>query len=84
MTAGLLLVSSMKEPQSRVNIRVKGDGPLGGLLIDAGLDGTVRGYVEKPHVELPPNADGKLDVGGAIGTDGYLYIRSRYGSRLSV
>ncbi len=74
MTAGLLLVSSMKEPQSRVNIRVKGDGPLGGLLVDAGLDGTVRGYVEKPEVELPPNADGKLDVGGAIGTDGYLYI----------
>ncbi len=74
MTAGLLLASSMKKPQSRVNIRVKGDGPLGGLLVDAGLDGTVRGYVEKPHVELPPNENGKLDVGGAIGTDGYLYV----------
>ena len=74
MTAGLLLASSMKKPQSRVNIRVKGNGPLGGLLIDAGLDGTVRGYVEKPHVELPPNENGKLDVGGAIGTDGYLYV----------
>ncbi|MFK8186480.1 MAG: Hsp33 family molecular chaperone HslO [Phormidesmis sp.] len=74
MTAGLLLVSSMKQPQSRVNIRIKGDGPLGGLLVDAGLDGTVRGYVEKPHVELPPNKQGKLDVGGALGTDGYLYV----------
>ncbi|MEL6491484.1 MAG: Hsp33 family molecular chaperone HslO [Cyanobacteria bacterium J06621_3] len=74
MTAGLLLVSSMKKPESRVNIRIKGDGPLGGLLVDAGLDGTVRGYVEKPHVELPPNEQGKLDVGGAIGTDGYLYV----------
>ena len=74
MTAGLLLVSSMKEPQSRVNIRVKGNGPLGGLLVDAGLDGTVRGYVEKPQVELPPTANGKLDVGGAIGRDGYLYV----------
>ena len=48
-------------------------GPLGGLLIDAGLDGTVRGYVDNPEVELPPNAKGKLDVGGAIG-DGYLYV----------
>lgn len=74
MTAGLLLVSSMKKPESRVNIRIKGDGPLGGLLVDAGLDGTVRGYVEQPHVELPPNADGKLDVGGAVGRDGYLYV----------
>ncbi|MGC1307585.1 MAG: Hsp33 family molecular chaperone HslO [Phormidesmis sp.] len=74
MTAGLLLVSSMKQPQSRVNIRVKGDGPLGGLLVDAGLDGTVRGYVEKPHVELPPSPSGKLDVGAAIGKAGYLYV----------
>ncbi len=73
MTAGLLLASSMKKPQSRVNIRVKGDGPIGGLLVDAGLDGTVRGYVEKPDVEIAPNADGKLNVGGAIG-DGYLYV----------
>ena len=73
MSAGLLLASSMKRPESRVNIRIKGDGPLGGLLIDAGLDGTVRGYVDNPEVELPPNAKGKLDVGTAIG-DGYLYV----------
>jgi len=73
MSSGLLLASSMKPQQSRVNIRIKGDGPLGGLLVDAGLDGTVRGYVENPSVELPPNAKGKLDVGTAIG-DGYLYV----------
>ncbi|MCW6037723.1 Hsp33 family molecular chaperone HslO [Spirulina subsalsa FACHB-351] len=74
MTAGLLLVSSMKREGSRVNIRIKGNGPLGGLLVDAGLDGTVRGYVDHPHVELPPNDKGKLDVGGAVGRDGYLYV----------
>jgi molecular chaperone Hsp33 len=73
MSAGLLLASSMKTQQSRVNIRIKGDGPLGGLMVDAGVDGTVRGYVENPEVELPLNALGKLDVGGAIG-EGYLYV----------
>ena len=73
MAAGLLMASSMKRPGSRVNVRVKGDGPLGGLLVDAGLDGTVRGYVANPSVELPPNAKGKLDVGGAVG-NGYLYV----------
>lgn len=73
MTAGLLMASSMKRTGSRVNIRVKGDGPLGGILIDAGLDGTVRGYVENPSVELPPNSKGKLDVGGAVGK-GFLYV----------
>ena len=74
MSSGLLLVSSMKREEARVNIRIKGDGPLGGLLVDAGLDGTVRGYVDNPGVELPPNAVGKLDVGGAVGHSGYLYV----------
>jgi molecular chaperone Hsp33 len=74
MSAGLLLASSMKRAASRVNIRVKGDGPIGGILVDAGLDGTVRGYVENPVIELPPNSKGKLDVGGAVGHDGYLYV----------
>ena len=74
MVAGLLLASSMKTDESRVNIRIKGEGPLGTILVDAGLDGTVRGYVQHPHVELPPNSQGKLDVGGAVGKDGYLYV----------
>ncbi|MGD1913084.1 MAG: Hsp33 family molecular chaperone HslO [Rivularia sp. (in: cyanobacteria)] len=73
MTAGLLMASSMKRPGSRVNVRIKGDGPLGGILVDAGLDGTVRGYVGNPSIELPPNAQGKLDVGGAVGK-GFLYV----------
>jgi molecular chaperone Hsp33 len=74
MSAGLLLASNMKREGSRVNIRIKGNGPLGGLLVDAGLDGTVRGYVENPDIELPPNSVGKLDVSGAVGTGGYLYV----------
>lgn len=74
MSAGLLLASSMKQPESRVNIQIKGNGPLGGILIDAGLDGTVRGYVDNPTIELPPKAKGKLDVGGAVGQSGYLYV----------
>ncbi|MBE9170579.1 Hsp33 family molecular chaperone HslO [Pleurocapsales cyanobacterium LEGE 06147] len=74
MSSSLLLASNMKREGSRVNLRIKGNGPLGGLLVDAGLDGTVRGYIENPRVELPPNSKGKLDVGGAIGKDGYLYV----------
>lgn len=74
MASGLLLASSMKKEGSRVNIHVKGDGPLGTILADAGLDGTVRGYVQNPQVELPPNDKGKLDVGKAVGQNGYLHV----------
>jgi molecular chaperone Hsp33 len=74
MTGGLLLASSMKRAEARVNIQVRGNGPLGGIMIDAGADGTVRGYVNHPDVELPTNAKGKLDVGGVVGHEGYLYV----------
>jgi molecular chaperone Hsp33 len=74
MTAGLLLASNMKRSQSRVNLRFAGNGPLGVVFADAGLDGTVRGYVSNPTIELPPNDRGKLDVGGAVGSEGYLYV----------
>ncbi|MBE9099317.1 Hsp33 family molecular chaperone HslO [Vacuolonema iberomarrocanum] len=74
MASGLLLASSMKREGSRVNINVRGNGPLGGILVDAGLDGTVRGYVNNPSVELLPNPQGKLDVGGAVGHEGFLHV----------
>jgi molecular chaperone Hsp33 len=74
MVSGLLFAASMKKAESRINIRIKGKGPLQGILVDAGVDGTVRGYVGNPSIELPPNEKGKLDVGGAVGKRGYLYV----------
>ncbi len=74
MAGGLLLASNMKAKQSRLTMRIKADGPLGGLIVDAGLDGTVRGYVENPELELPPNQKGVFDVSQGIGKYGYLHI----------
>ncbi|MEO0946910.1 MAG: Hsp33 family molecular chaperone HslO [Cyanobacteria bacterium J06641_5] len=74
MAAGLLVVSNMKQAQSRVNIRFRGNGPLGGIFVDAGLDGTVRGYADNPQADVPLNMWGKLDVGAAIGREGYLRV----------
>ncbi len=75
---GALLLSHvlLKNPQDRVTLRLRGDGPLGGVIADAGLDGAVRGYVTNPSATLPPRPDGKLDVGGGIGKGDLQVIRA--------
>lgn len=66
MTAALLLAANLKN-QEALTIQFAGDGPLGKIVADAVPEGFVRGYLDEPHVNLPLNVQGKLDVGGGVG-----------------
>lgn len=73
VAAGLMMGAMLKDEQ-KLTIQIKGNGPLGQIVVDANAKGEARGYVDNPHVDLPPNEQGKLDVKGAVGTEGALYI----------
>lgn len=68
------MMGAMLKGEEKLTIQVKGNGPLGQIVADANAKGEVRGYVDHPHVHLPSNAMGKLDVAGAVGTEGFLYV----------
>jgi molecular chaperone Hsp33 len=72
------MMGLMLKGRERLTVQIKGDGPLGSIVVDADSEGNVRGYVENPHVHLPANAKGKLDVGAAVGS-GMLYVIRDYG-----
>lgn len=67
LTAGAMMGIMMKGKDDLLTLRAEGDGPIGGLVVTADAAGTVKGYAYHPEVMLPPNAKGKLDVGGALG-----------------
>ncbi len=66
MTGALLLAANLKNKEA-LTVNIRGDGPLKNITADAVPEGFVRGYVANPHVELPLNDRGKLDVGGGVG-----------------
>lgn len=71
----------LKDERDSLTVMLKGGGPLGTLMAVAKPDGTVKGYVDNPDVELPLRADGKLDVGRAVGKNGQLTVIKDMGLR---
>ena len=67
MSAAVMMGADLKGENDLLTLRMEGDGPMGGLLATADSHGNVKGYAFHPEVLLPPNARGKLDVGGALG-----------------
>ncbi|NEW09571.1 Hsp33 family molecular chaperone HslO [Paenibacillus sp. SYP-B3998] len=76
-----LLIGAMLKGEEHLIIQVKGDGPIGQIVVDANAKGEVRGYVDNPLVNPPLKENGKLDVSAAVGTEGFLYITKDLGMK---
>ncbi len=74
LTAASLMGSMLKGDNESVTLRMNGGGPAGTVMAVSDCWGNARGYVQNPVVEIPLNSKGKLDVAGAIGTDGSLVV----------
>lgn len=73
LTAGAMMGSMLKGDNDVLTLQIKGTGPVKGLTVTADSKARVKGSAIETQVMLPPNALGKLDVGGAVG-DGILSV----------
>ena len=74
LTASLMMGYMMKNENDRLTVNINGGGPIGTILTVSDNSGHVKGYVDNPNVDLPLKKNGKLDVGGAVGTDGKVTV----------
>ena len=74
LAGAAMMGNALKGQGASLTLQIKGGGPLGTILAVADTDGNVRGYVTNPRVDLPLRADGKLDVGAAVGAGGTMTV----------
>lgn len=79
LVATLLLASAGLKGDAKLTVKINGNGPLGGIVVDGNANGTVKGYVQHPHIHLPLNEQHKIDVKGAVGTEGFLAVTKDLG-----
>ncbi|SUY46964.1 Hsp33-like chaperonin [Clostridium putrefaciens] len=74
LTAGTLMGVMSKSKKDKLTLQMSGGGPAESLTVTAYSDGTVKGYIGNPNIDIPLNDKGKLDVGSAIGKKGNLTV----------
>lgn len=74
LTASVMMGVMMKNQDDRLTVTMNGGGPIGQVVCTAYANGTVKGYVDHPAIELPRKVNGKLDVGGAVGKNGHITV----------
>lgn len=74
LTAASLMGVQLKSEKEAITLRMNGGGPVNGVTVTAHSNGTVKGFIGNPKVDIPLKENGKLDVSGAIGKNGLLYV----------
>lgn len=74
LTMASIMGTSLKDEKDTITIQIKGNGPIEGMTATVNYNINVRGYVGNPKIEVPLREDGKLNVGEAVGKEGFLYV----------
>lgn len=71
---GALLLGATLKGDDKLTVKVQGNGPAGSIVVDSDGSGNTKGYIKNPHVSLTLNESGKIDVRGAVGTEGVFTV----------
>mgnify|MGYP001123799089 CR=1 FL=1 len=74
LTITALIGSEMKNKTDKLTIQIKGNGPIGKIVAVSDNIPNVKACITNPHADLPLNEFGKLDVGGAVGNQGFINV----------
>lgn len=74
LTITAIMANEMKNKTDKLTIQIKGNGEIGTMLATADNTPKIKGYVANPYIDLPLNEFGKLDVGKAVGQEGYINV----------
>ena len=74
LTAASMMGNMLKGKNDTITVKIDGKGPAGAITAVADSKGFVRGYAVNPVVEIPLKENGKLDVSGAVGTHGNVFV----------
>ena len=81
LTATSMMGLMMKNENDKVTVIIKGGGPIGTIFVTSDSKGNVKGYVTNPNVEVENYPNGKLNVAGAVGTQGHVKVIKDIGLR---
>ena len=71
---GALMLGATLKGEDKMTVKIEGNGPAGAIIVDSNGKGEVKGYIKNPHISLPLNEIGKIDVRGAVGTEGMFTV----------